>query len=662
MVARDLLGQSINPMDIIEPPTPNKTPTPEKGENPKNSKKNPPDDGPNRPNENILNSVPEDWDNTTLMAEETQKFVRREELKKEKFLLQDQLYTRRFTGFLPPIDKVECLDYQRLIKTALCDDGWPVQDRYPDVYEWYIESTKEEQDLEDDIDDMEIDERLNQAKETERTRKQNKHKKDKAFISRHIDSNSESSEYMHTELDDAITDQHFPRFLFIKGVQEFDFNKMDAFSIEKAIYGIVGSHVKDVKPIRAGHLLVEVDKASHARSLLSASIFNNVQVTVEQHSNLNSKKGVVRQGGCLRSLSEEEIAFEINRSNPTVRVTDVHNIKSGPNKEPTSIYILTFFGTSLPDKIKAGYNSLPVVPYVQKPQQCFKCQKYGHQKKFCKNNAVCAHCGGDHSVDEKICDQKAEPKCANCQGAHKSNSNKCPMYVKQQNILKIRNEDNSSFKQAALKYEKLNPTQPTLSAADVVRGVGSTHAAPTVCTNCHKSTDGVSIMSYLDFAIQHLQKMKSQVTQTNSPTSVTQNKKAPPKKSNDKKNPIKSTKASAQTNSSQKPSAPKTSSVPKTSSAIQPLMSVKTAAVPSSSNVSGQSSSGPPPNSQSVDKEVAGSSSPTPPSKRTKVDESGSPPAPVASQPSNKEKLKMKSRELRNNRTGHTPGFSGVPG
>ena len=63
-----------------------------------------------------------------------------------------------------------------------------------------------------------------------------------------------------------------------------------------------------------------------------------------------------------------------------------------------------------------------------------------------------------------------------------------------------------------------------------------------------------------------------------------------------------------------------------------------------------------------MDEENAGSSSPTPPTKRSKVDESSSPPAPAASQTSNKAKLKMKAQELRNNRTGHTPGFSGVPG
>jgi len=58
------------------------------------------------------------------------------------------------------------------------------------------------------------------------------------------------------------------------------------------------------------------------------------------------------------------------------------------------------------------------------PQQCFRCQRWGHSSAGCRSLRRCVHCGGDHDVN--ACPNKADkPKCCNCGGEHTANYRGC---------------------------------------------------------------------------------------------------------------------------------------------------------------------------------------------------------------------------------------------
>ena len=71
--------------------------------------------------------------------------------------------------------------------------------------------------------------------------------------------------------------------------------------------------------------------------------------------------------------------------------------------------------------------------------QCNRCYKFDHITNDCSSPIICLHCTGEHTY--KNCDRKSNsPKCANCNGAHKPISNKCPIR-KQHLIIPMSTQD-----------------------------------------------------------------------------------------------------------------------------------------------------------------------------------------------------------------------------
>jgi hypothetical protein len=60
-------------------------------------------------------------------------------------------------------------------------------------------------------------------------------------------------------------------------------------------------------------------------------------------------------------------------------------------------------------------------------RRCYRCQAYGHIAKTsnnaCAKEEVCGYCSGPHST--RVCAHKGQPKCANCQKAHRSGDPSC---------------------------------------------------------------------------------------------------------------------------------------------------------------------------------------------------------------------------------------------
>ena len=66
----------------------------------------------------------------------------------------------------------------------------------------------------------------------------------------------------------------------------------DSFAIQKGIEGLVGEP-KNIKRLRSGDLLIEVDRETYSTKLLAIKEIAGIPVKVSPHRTLNTSKGVI---------------------------------------------------------------------------------------------------------------------------------------------------------------------------------------------------------------------------------------------------------------------------------------------------------------------------------------------------------------------------------
>jgi hypothetical protein len=262
---------------------------------------------------------------------------------------------------------------------------------------------------------------------------------------------------------------NWPHFLVIKSNDDATpATTLSPFIIEKAIQGCIGT-AKQVKKLRSGVLLVEVTREAQAISLLNLKSITSMGVSVTPHRTMNSCKGVVRSYD-LAHMDADELLQNLKSQN----VTEIRNIFVNRNnvKSKTNTMIFTFSQSKPPTSIKAGYLNVKVEQYIPSPLRCFQCQKYGHHKSVCRQAATCVQCGlAEHGSEP--CTRP--PHCINCNGDHASIDKKCPKWLNEMEILKVKVASDISFPEARRIVSERGVQLPTpgFSFAQAVKKVAT---------------------------------------------------------------------------------------------------------------------------------------------------------------------------------------------
>ena len=255
------------------------------------------------------------------------------------------------------------------------------------------------------------------------------------------DVSNSDDEHVNLHSDDEDTqpnpDVNMPKFIVLKPTYpEQPLTKLSPFAVEKSILGRYGT-VKQVKKLKDGSLLIEVTKNIQSRLLLETQTFLGIEVDAEAHRSLNISKGVIRDyHQDLRDMTEEEIKNELSSQGVT-QVSRFILKKEGKEIKTNTLFI-TFDRHTPPEKLKIGYYIVNVQPYIPNPLRCFQCQKFGHSKKWCKNNQACWKCGseghdGSECTSETTC-------CLNCKGDHYASSKSCPIWIQEKEIQRVKTE------------------------------------------------------------------------------------------------------------------------------------------------------------------------------------------------------------------------------
>ena len=270
----------------------------------------------------------------------------------------------------------------------------------------------------------------------------------------------------------------FPRFLLMmSGDEDKSLSRLSTFAIQKGIEGLVGEP-KNIKSLRSGDLLIEVDRETYSTKLLAIKEIAGIPVKVSPHRTLNTSKGVIRTQE-IKNTTNEELKTQLKRQG--VSDARIITIKKNGDTIKLNTAVLTFNFPKPPADIKVGFELCPIQLYIPHPLRCFKCQQFGHHQEGCKRERVCGRCGQSTEHPDSSCTYPI--KCANCGGNHTAYSRDCPRWKTEKEIQRIRTERKISFPEARKIVEGVNK-QP--SFASVV-------AKQVVSVGCQ--TDAVEIRS-----------------------------------------------------------------------------------------------------------------------------------------------------------------------
>ncbi|XP_058839603.1 uncharacterized protein LOC131696042 [Topomyia yanbarensis] len=222
------------------------------------------------------------------------------------------------------------------------------------------------------------------------------------------------------------------RFLVIRRTDEGQsLEKVSPFLIDKVIRNCCGD-VSNVKRIRDGQILVQTKTEKQANSLKQLkNMTSEINVEVTEHVSLNTCRVVITCQD-LFYVEDGEILEEMR--DQTVTKVDRIMRKQDGKLVKTATFILTIGSAKMPSEVKVGFRKVAARPYYPRPLRCFQCLQFGHLGKHCKQERICANCSEKHHADK--CDRPS--KCANCEQAHSTISVNCPVWIKENEVVRVK--------------------------------------------------------------------------------------------------------------------------------------------------------------------------------------------------------------------------------
>ena len=86
-------------------------------------------------------------------------------------------------------------------------------------------------------------------------------------------------------------------------------------------------------------------------------------------------------------MTEDEILSDL-RGDGVTHIRRLTTFKDGQRRD-TSLLVLTFNSTSLPEKLNIGWLRKDVRVFIPNPLRCFKCRRFGHGSSTCRQSARC---------------------------------------------------------------------------------------------------------------------------------------------------------------------------------------------------------------------------------------------------------------------------------
>lgn len=167
--------------------------------------------------------------------------------------------------------------------------------------------------------------------------------------------------------------------------------KINPFTLTTALANKIGEIIYG-KVLNDGNLLIRCANENQVEKALKIKEIGKIRVESAGKIGTNGggSKGVIT--GVPVSVGMEEIKKNV-RGGKVIKAQRLKTTREGRKKESETI-LIEFEEDNIPLKVFLGFLSYPVRVYVPKPLRCFNCQRFGHIAGKCKEQRICARCGG----------------------------------------------------------------------------------------------------------------------------------------------------------------------------------------------------------------------------------------------------------------------------
>lgn len=228
--------------------------------------------------------------------------------------------------------------------------------------------------------------------------------------------------------------------------------------VHEAIYSAIGNY-EGIRPLPSGDLLINCFNEQQVKKLLDIDVLTHpkspIPVTTSRYKNRkHASRAVIN--GVPSDLSEYEIVEFLS----SYGVTFAKRLKRRTDKglEDTMSVLICFSLPDPPSSVIIGYLRFRTKPFNPPPLRCHNCNRFGHTKKYCGGKTTCSRCG---SRDHEYKDCNRDKKCVNCSGNHSSAYTGCPIFKREFEIQKIREQQNLDYPTAKAKVTTPPPNEPT---------------------------------------------------------------------------------------------------------------------------------------------------------------------------------------------------------
>lgn len=251
-------------------------------------------------------------------------------------------------------------------------------------------------------------------------------------------------------------------------------NEVDNIIPLQALLRCVAPDAHSIKIINSNHVKITSDSKEVYSAIVKALTEKSTKFHTYQLKENRAFRVVLKH--VHHTSDVDEIKESLKLRGHVVR--NIHNILQRGTKNPLPMFFVDLepssnnkevYGIDLLMNLKVTFE-----PPRQKREivQCSNCQRYGHTKRFCFNNARCVKCIGNHPTSS--CN-RAKPdsqvQCILCKGNHSANYKGCEIYknLQSKNFPKLRERHQPMNSNVIQPKQPISAkVQPNISYAQIV--------------------------------------------------------------------------------------------------------------------------------------------------------------------------------------------------